>query len=73
MVLENDRIKVISADPVIQISATLLEMIREGRPWVRDAVLDGDLLRIEAVNRTLIYRIGEQVPDRYAYYAEWPD
>lgn len=31
------------------------------------------MFRIEGVNRTVIYRIGEKVPDLYAYYAEFPD
>lgn len=27
----------------------------------------------DSTNRTVVYRIGEKVPDMLAYYAEWPD
>lgn len=59
-------------DPRIWVSALLLEDMRDGRCGPSFA-LTGDLLRIEGVNRTVIYRVGEQVSDQYAYYAEFPD
>jgi hypothetical protein len=34
---------------------------------------DGALLKISAVNRTVIYSITEYIPAVYAYIAEWPD
>jgi hypothetical protein len=60
------------ADPQILISAELLDMIREG-DCDPALTLDGDVLRIEAANRTVIYHIGEKRPDINGYYAEWPD
>lgn len=59
------------ADPRIMVSAELLEAIAKAPgPGVS---LDGDILRIEGADRTVIYRIGEKVPDYFGYYAEWPD
>lgn len=59
------------ADPRILISTEVLEDIRrDPGPGI---TLNGDLLRIEGVNRTVIYRIGEKAPDLYAHHAQWPD
>lgn len=63
------------ADPRVLISAEVVHDLRagvilRGSPHI---TLNGDLLRIEAVNRTVIYRIGEKTIDRFAYVAEWPD
>jgi hypothetical protein len=60
------------ADPRIQIAEDFLNEIRGGHhhPGV---ALDGDLLKIRATNRTVIYRIGIYTPDRKVYTAEWPD
>jgi hypothetical protein len=33
----------------------------------------GAVLRIEADGRTVVYRVGEYLPDRRCYVAEWPD
>lgn len=33
----------------------------------------GALLRIEADNQTVIYRIGEYVPEHHAWWGRWPD
>ncbi|WP_433520125.1 hypothetical protein ACQP2T_63335 (plasmid) [Nonomuraea sp. CA-143628] len=54
------------------VSAELLDEWRrgEGDPEV---TVNSDVIRIEASNRTVIYRIGEKVPDMYAFFAEWPD
>lgn len=62
------------ADPRVLISAELLDQIKDGRA-VAAVTLDGDLFRIAGTNRTVVYRIGEKVPDLNlnAYYAEWPD
>lgn len=68
------------ADPRILISAELLNDVARnpadgvslnwplGNFW-----LTGSVLRIEAVNRTVVYRIGERVPAVNGYIAEWPD
>jgi hypothetical protein len=65
------------ADPRVRISGELLEQIRAGN-YHPAVTLDGDLLKIRAVNRTVIYRIGRQVDvhlegQRGTYLAEWPD
>ena len=65
------RLRIDHADPRILISAEVLENIRRNPdPSVS---YDSDLLRIEGVNRTVIYRIREKVPSHFAYCAEWPD
>ncbi|MEO3856212.1 hypothetical protein [Acrocarpospora sp. B8E8] len=64
------------ADPRILISAELLNIVRnlDRVDWMHPGVaLVGDVLTIDGSNQTVVYRIGEKVPDRYAYYAEWPD
>jgi len=59
------------ADPRILISAAIIEAARSGAsPWTS---LDGDVLRIEAENRTVVYRIGRKVHGAWCYEAEWPD
>lgn len=60
------------ADPRVMVSAELLDEWRSGK-GEPEVTINGDVLRIEASNRTVIYRIGEKVPDMYAYFAEWPD
>jgi hypothetical protein len=68
------------ADPRILISAELIDQVAF-RTCV-DVELDlshaadghvGALLKISAVNRTVIYRIAEYVPAIHGYIAEWPD
>lgn len=70
--LEDGRFRIEQADPRIMITAELLDEWRSGNaaPGVR---LEGDLLYLNGVNRKVIYRIGEKVPNQLAYYAEWPD
>jgi hypothetical protein len=60
------------ADPRIQIADELLDEVRAGNHHP-DVTLDGDLLKVRAVNRTVIYRIGVHIPDRQGHTAEWPD
>lgn len=60
------------ADPRILISAELFDELISGI-GDPEVTVTGDVLRIEASNRTVIYRIGEKVPGMRAYYAEWPD
>jgi hypothetical protein len=40
-------------------------------PW--RATYVGAVLRIEGVNRTVVYRITDYVPRIHGYIAEWPD
>ena len=74
------------ADPRILVSSTLLaeafiapapgvtlstDMVREGPNGT--PFWEGAVLKIEGVNRTVIYRIGEYVPRVRGYIGEWPD
>jgi hypothetical protein len=69
---DGETVHVDKADPQIVIASRLLDDIRNG--WYQQwTSLDGDVLKIHGINRTVIYRIGEKVPDLDAYYAEWPD
>jgi len=63
---------VVEAAPRTLVSEEMLDQVRSGggRPEV---TLEGDMLKVRARNRTLIYRIGEYLPERHAYVAEWPD
>lgn len=67
------RLRIDQADQLIMIAAELLEELRRHGEGATGVSLAGDILRIEGVNRTIIYRIGDKVIDRHAYYAEWPD
>ena len=82
--LHDGRLHIDHADPRVVTSVQLLEMIHEGN--ARDGVtltLSGDesrcclyagsVLRIEAVNRTVVYRITECLHWYLGYIAEWPD
>ena len=80
------RLWIRQADPRILIAAELLyeafvapapgvsldtDLVREdgnGTPF-----WEGAVLKIEGVNRTVIYRVGEYVPRIRGYVAEWPD
>lgn len=65
------------ADPKIWVSCEFLAEIEAGMPTRADgrpyAELDGDLLRINADNRTVVYRLGEHHFELDVYEAEWPD
>jgi hypothetical protein len=66
-----DELLVKHADPRILITEELLDEIANSDG--RLASLKDDVLTIKGSNRRVIYRIGEYVPDRRAYVAEWPD
>lgn len=78
-------IRVDRADPRILISGELLdETARDPGPpaWLDTtgcapppyrATYAGAVLRIEGVNRTVVYRVTGYVPAIHAYIAEWPD
>jgi len=65
-------LEVLHADPRTLIAKVLLDEIRAGgaHPAVS---LVGDVLTIRASNRTVIYRLGEYLPESGCYRAEWPD
>jgi hypothetical protein len=85
--LDDGTIRIDQADPRILISAPLLYEIADGRsPWASvsaeppprehwdgHGAMEGALLKIHGVNRTVIYRIGEYVPRVHGYIGEWPD
>jgi hypothetical protein len=54
--------------PGVSLSTGLLRQDRNGTPF-----WEGAVLRIEGVNRTVIYRITEYVPSVNVYIGEWPD
>jgi hypothetical protein len=72
-------IRVDRADPRVLISAELLDAMVDGASpgcWVDLAgccTYDGALLKIRAVNRTVIYRIITYVPSVRGYIGEWPE
>ncbi len=62
------------ADPRVLWTRELLEAVADGSALGSPEVsLRGDVLTINAANQRVIYRIGEYLPDRQAYVAEWPD
>lgn len=69
---EDGSLTVDRADPRIHVSAVLLEAVRRG-DGDPEVTLAGDVLRIDAANRKVIYRIGEKDPELDVYHAEWPD
>jgi hypothetical protein len=73
---DGPRLCIDRADPQVVISCELLDEIAKAQ--ARDMSMPGvsltdGVLRIEAVNRTVLYRIGEYLPSIHAYAAEWPD
>jgi hypothetical protein len=60
------------ADPRVLIADEVLAAWRQGdrHPAL---TLDGDLVKIRARNRTVVYRLVEHVPQWRAWIAEWPD
>jgi hypothetical protein len=83
-VVEGGRVRIDHADPRVLISAELLvEAFIAPAPGVSlsqpsegpngTPFWEGAVLRIEAVNRTVIYRITGYVPRVRGYIGEWPD
>lgn len=80
---EGRRVRIDHADPRIIIGVQLIDDIVCGRciPDVtishpQDATATswfGAVIRVEAVNRTLVYRLTEYVPWYCGWIAEWPD
>jgi hypothetical protein len=77
--LPGRQIRIDHADPRILISAELLDAIAD-KPddtvWLDltgCSTYDGSLLKVNAVNRTVIYRIVAYVPAIHGYIGEWPD
>jgi hypothetical protein len=77
--LDDGSVNICRADPRILISADLLDAIVDDpapEAWVDLAgctTYDGGVLRINGVNRTVVYRIVTYVPSARAFIAEWPD
>lgn len=78
-----ESVEITRADPRVLISAELLGHVAAspspaGSLTMADGpngtpFFAGALLKIEGVNRTVIYRIGEYIPAVHGYVAEWPD
>src|SRR5258708_3606677 len=77
-----DSIWIAHADPRILIAAEILAQAAAGtmpHVWLDwphppdDPFYAGAVLKIDGVNRTVIYRITEYVPRVRGYIAEWPD
>ena len=77
--LIDGQVHIVHADPRILISAELIDMIADNpSPLAR---LDttgcqtfiGALLKIDAANRQVVYRITGWLPRIRAFTAEWPD
>lgn len=66
-----DRFRIDHADPRALVSASLLDEWRRGDQ--EGITVNGDLLYLSGINRTVIYRILEPHPYRFAYCIEWPD
>ena len=70
------RLLVKRADPRVKIVGDLVREAQTARPGLDDrplAQVDGDLFRINADNRTVVYRLVEYLEDEDVYLAEWPD
>lgn len=74
--VHGSRLHIDHADPSVVIAAELLDDIAQGERAMGNlpgvSLRDG-VLRIEAENRTVIYRIGEYHAAIHGYTAEWPD
>jgi hypothetical protein len=75
--LADGSIRVDRADPRVLISGELLDDIMRHpaeHAWCESTADDGGvLLKIEGVNRTVVYRVTEYVAPIHGYIAEWPD
>lgn len=65
-------LRIDQADPIILVSAKLLVQLTDPHHHPAATVV-GDLLTVQARNRTVIYRIGEYVTDQDSYVCRWPD
>ena len=67
-----DELDILAAGPRVTMTAELVDSFRRGygHPSVS---LDGDVLTIRGTNRTVVYVIGEHLPETDTYRAEWPD
>jgi hypothetical protein len=61
------------ADPRVLVADEVLAEWRQGNYYHPALTLDGDLVKIRARNRTVVYRLVEHVPEWRAWIAEWPD
>lgn len=67
--LSDGRLRIDEAPPRIRISDTLMDALRAG-PHHPDVSLDGDVLRIDAVNRQVAYRITGRDNAAFCHLAE---
>ena len=69
------RLRIDRADPRVLITRELLKEIPPPDPSGLNGPVtyDGNIVRIQGENRTVIYRIGQYLPEENCYEAEWPD
>jgi hypothetical protein len=74
------QLRVDRADPIVRISPQLLAgMLPPGAPWPATYDPETRVLRIDGINRTVIYRIRDILepvpgwPGHWEYIGEWPD
>ena len=77
--IDDGRLRIDRADPQILISGELIDRIID-EPTDEIAVESsgnfgtvGAILKINAVNQRLVYRITGYIPRIHAFTAEWPD
>jgi len=66
------QLRIDRADPIIWVSPDVVAELLARQPETFVEV-DGDLLTLAGANRTVVYRVGEYVPDRHVYVCRWPD
>lgn len=74
--LDGWALRILRADPRVLVDAAVLGQILNNHPDHPVQAIpqqDAVYLRIRGVNRTVVYRIGEYLPERRAYVAQWPD
>jgi hypothetical protein len=70
--LDGWKLRVVHAAPAVLVDVGVLAIIAANPPE-HPVQYDGKYLRIRGDNCTVVYRVGEYLPDRHAYAARWPD
>lgn len=64
----HQRLFIDRADPRVLVSAAAVEAARSGdSAWTS---MDGEVLHVKATNRSVAYRLGDYVPERFGYVGE---
>jgi len=72
---EGGQLVIDRADSRVLVPRRIVDEVRQGKRRAQGhwCSLTGDVLRIQATNRTVVYRLGQLLPERDSYEAEWPD